>query len=48
MKKIKAKIIVVPHYSGTVKRSEVFKRVITEQIEKKMSKIETKTYNTAN
>ena len=33
MKKIKAKIIVVPHYSGSVKRSEVFKRVITEQIE---------------
>ena len=48
MKKIKAKIIVAPHYSGSVKRSEVFKRVITEQIEKKMSKIDTKTNNTAN
>ena len=48
MKKIKAKIIVVPHYSGSVKRSEVFKRVITEQIEKKLNKIDTKTNNSAN
>lgn len=48
MKKIKAKIIIVPHYSGSVKRSDVFKRVITEQIEKKMSKIDTKTNNAAN
>ena len=37
MKKKNIKIIVVPHYSGSVKTSEVFKRIITEQIEKKLS-----------
>ena len=36
MKKKNIKIIVVPHYSGSVKTSEVFKRIITEQIEKKL------------
>ena len=38
MKKKNIKIVVVPHYSGSVKTSEVFKRIITEQIEKKLSK----------
>ena len=38
MKKKNIKIVVVPHYSGPVKTSEVFKRIITEQIEKKLSK----------
>ena len=37
MKKKNIKIVVVPHYSGSVKTSEVFKRIITEQIEKKLS-----------
>ena len=37
-KKKNLKILVVPHYSGSVKTSEVFKRIITEQIEKKLSK----------
>ncbi len=48
MKKIKAKIVIVPHYSGSVKYSEVFKRVIADQIEKKMNKNDTKPNNTAN
>ena len=38
MKKKNIKIVVVPHYSGSVKTSEVFKRIITERIEKKLSK----------
>mgnify|MGYP007076261586 CR=1 FL=1 len=38
MKKKNIKIVVVPHYSGSVKTSEVFKRIISEQIEKKLSK----------
>lgn len=37
MKKKNIRIVVVPHYSGSVKTSEVFKRIITEQIEKKLS-----------
>ena len=37
MKKKNIKIVVVPHYSGSVKTSEVFKRIIAEQIEKKLS-----------
>lgn len=37
MKKKNIKIVVVPHYSGSVKTSEVFKRIINEQIEKKLS-----------
>lgn len=37
MKKKNIKIVVVPHYSGSVKTSEVFSRIITEQIEKKLS-----------
>lgn len=38
MKKKNIKIVVVPHYSGSVKTSEIFNRIITEQIEKKLSK----------
>ena len=38
MKKKNLKIVVVPYYSGSVKTSEVFKRIISEQIEKKLSK----------
>ena len=47
MKKIKAKIIVVPHYSGSVKTTEVFRKVIAEQIEKKLNKAEKKNNDTA-
>ena len=36
MKKKNIKIVVVPHYSGSVKTSEVFKRIISEQIEKNL------------
>ena len=36
MKKKHIKIVVVPHYSGSIKTSEVFKRIISEQIEKKL------------
>jgi len=46
MKMKKPKILIVPHYSGTLKTSEVFKRVIKEQIEKKLNKNETKPNST--
>ena len=36
-KKKNLKIVVVPHYSGSVKTTEVFRKVIAEQIEKKCS-----------
>ncbi len=38
MRKKKAKIVVVPHYSGSEKKSHVFRIVITEQIQKKLEK----------
>lgn len=36
MKITKPKIIIIPHYSGSQKPTEVFKRVITDQIEKEV------------
>ena len=42
MKKQNTKIVVIPHYSGSQKPSEVLKRVITDQIEKKLNKNENK------
>ena len=41
-KKKNLKIVVVPHYSGSVKTTEVFRKVIAEQIEKKLNKSEKK------
>lgn len=41
-KKKNLKILVVPHYSGSVKTTEVFGKVIAEQIEKKLNKTEKK------
>lgn len=46
-KKKKLKIVVVPHYSGSVKTTEVFRKVIAEQIEKKLNKSEKKNNDTA-
>ena len=34
-KKKNLKIVVVPHYSGSVKTTEVFRKVIAEQIAEK-------------
>ena len=48
LKKQNTKIVVIPHYSGSQKPSEVFKRVITDQIEKKLNKNENKPNNAAN
>lgn len=48
MKKQNTEIVVIPHYSGSQKPSEVFKRVITDQIEKKLNKNENKPNNAAN
>ena len=42
MKITKPKIIIIPHYSGFQKPTEVFKRVITDQIEKKLNNSESK------
>ena len=42
MKISKPKIIIIPHYSGSQKHTEVFKRVITNQIEKKLNNSESK------
>lgn len=39
-KKKNLKILVVPHYSGSVKTTEVFIKIIAEQIEKKLNKTE--------
>lgn len=36
MKAFKPKIIVVPHFSGTSKQTEIFKRIFTAQAEKKL------------
>ncbi len=36
MKAFKPKIIVIPHFSGTSKQTEIFKRIFTAQAEKKM------------
>ncbi len=38
MKKQNTKIVVIPHYSGSQKPSEVLKRVITDQIDKNENK----------
>ena len=46
-KKKNLKILVVPHYSGSVKTAEVFRKVIAEQIEKKLNKAEQKNDDTA-
>lgn len=43
MKAFKPKIIVVPHFSGTSKQTEVFKRIFTATAEKKLKDKETKT-----
>ena len=48
MKKQNTKIVVIPHYRGSQKPSEVLKRVITDQIEKKLNKNENKPNNAAN
>ena len=40
------KIVVVPHYSGSVKTTEVFRKVIAEQMEKKLNKSEKKNIDT--
>lgn len=48
MKITKPKIIIIPHYSGSQKPTEVFKRVIADQIEKKLSKNKNKPNNAAN
>ena len=45
MKITKPKIIIIPHYSGSQKPTEVFQRVITDQIEKKLSKNKNKPSN---
>ena len=45
MKITKPKIIIIPHYSGSQKPTEVFKRVIADQIEKKLSKNKNKPRN---
>ncbi len=45
MKITKPKIIIIPHYSGSQKPTEVFKRVIADQIEKKLSKNKNKPSN---
>ena len=42
MKISKPKIIIIPHYSGSQKPTEDFKRVITNQIEKKLNNSESK------
>ena len=42
MKITKPNIIIIPHYSGSQKPTEVFKRVITDQIEKKLNNSESK------
>lgn len=47
MKKKNIKIVVVPHYSGSVKTAEVFRKVIAEQIEKKLNKTGKKNNDTA-
>ena len=46
-KKKNRKIVVVPQYSGSVKTTEVFRKVIAEQIEKKLNKSEKKNNDTA-
>ena len=46
-KKKNLKIVVVPHYSGSVKTTEVFRKVIAEQIEKKLNKTENKNNDTS-
>lgn len=38
MRKKKAKIVVVPHYSGSMKKSHVFRIVITEQVQKNLER----------
>ena len=43
MKAFKPKIIVVPHFSGTSKQTEVFKRIFTAQAEKKLKDNECQT-----
>lgn len=45
-KKKNLKFLVVPHYSGSVKTSDVFRKVIAEQIEKKLNKTEKKNNDT--
>ena len=45
MKITKPKIIIIPHYSSSQKPTEVFKRVIADQIEKKLSKNKNKPSN---
>lgn len=47
-KKKNLKILVVPHYSGSVKTTEVFRKVIAEQIEKKLNKTEKKNNDAEN
>jgi len=36
MKAFKPEIIVVPHFSGTSKQTDVFKRIFTAQAEEKL------------
>lgn len=42
MKAFKPKIVVVPHFNGTSKQTEIFKRIFTAQAEKKMNNKEYK------
>lgn len=42
MKAFKPKIIVVPHFNGTSKQTEIFKRIFTAQAEKKLKDNENK------
>lgn len=42
MKAFKPKIVVVPHFGGTSKQTEIFKRIFTAQAEKKMKNKEYK------
>lgn len=38
MRKKPTKIVIVPHYIGSEKKSHVFRVVITEQVKKKLEK----------